>query len=60
MERTRSIFGVEEEVPADALIGGKVRKSLECATPVVRVDTKGEEIVERASRRRTRNSAAPS
>ena len=59
MERTRSIFGVEEEIPADALIGVKAGKRLEGVTPVERVETIGDEIVERASRRRTPNSAAP-
>ena len=42
-ELTRSIFGVEEEVTADVLIGIKVGKMLEGANPVVRVETIGEE-----------------
>ena len=43
MERTRSIFGVEEEAIADVLIGVKAGKKLEGTTPVVRVETIGEE-----------------
>ena len=42
-ERTRSIFGDEEEATADVLIGIKVGKRLEGANPVVGVETIGEE-----------------
>ena len=58
-ERMRSILGVDEEGTADELVGVKVGKMLKGATIVTRGETRGEESAARASRRSTRNSAAP-
>ena len=43
LDRTRSIFGVEDEVTTDVLIGLKAGNRLEGAIPVVRVKRIGEE-----------------
>ena len=42
-EQTRSIFGVEVKATADVLIGVKAGEMVEGATPVVKVETIGEE-----------------
>ena len=43
LDRTRSIFGVEDEVTTDVLIGLKTGNRLEGAISVVRVKSIGEE-----------------